>query len=330
MQCLRNIQNFMINRIWYGSHPLSWVLSPLSYLYRVVVCARKFYLINFNQKKCSVPVIVVGNLTVGGVGKTPLVIALAEQFTLRGIKVGIVSRGYKARITNFPHEVLPTDAAADVGDEPFLLAKRTAVPVVIAPKRVDAVNYLLDHHQVDLIISDDGLQHYAMGRAIEIVVIDGTRGLGNQKCLPAGPLREPVNRLSTVDFVVVNTGEWPRAYAMRLVPGPLKTILGEQPTPIEALRSPIAAVAAIGNPQRFFDLLTDLQLCYRSYIFADHDRLSAEDFKILEQTVVMTEKDAVKCYEFATPLMYFLPVDAVLDDSFWHALWAHPHLKGYS
>lgn len=212
-----------LEQLWYGHHhPLQWILRPLSWVYSAIVSARRYFLQRFSQISCPVPVIVVGNITVGGVGKTPLVIELAKRIQQKGLRVGIVSRGYGAAIKQFPYEVQANDSALKVGDEPLLLAQKTKCPVVIAPKRTQAVRYLLEKHQSQIIISDDGLQHYRMGRAIEIAVIDGTRGLGNGFCLPAGPLRESAMRLEQVDFIVVNEGKWNNAYPMKLKPGKIK------------------------------------------------------------------------------------------------------------
>ena len=330
----------IIDKLWYGFHPLRWFLLPIAMLYSLVVALRRGYLQRFRQRQFSVPIIVVGNLTVGGVGKTPLVIALASQFQARGVRVGIVSRGYGARVTHYPHEVSCDDDAGDVGDEPLLLAKKTGCPVVIAPKRTDAVQYLLDKYQSQLIISDDGLQHYAMGRAIEIVVIDGMRGLGNGLCLPAGPLREGVGRLQQADFIVVN-GELspstnktmlsrdlcPKPYRMDLLPGKMTQLLSGKLIKLTELKHPVAAVAAIGNPQRFFATLKALGVKFNAYSFSDHHRFHPKELLFAEEVVVMTEKDAVKCQSFATDTMYFLPVEAKLDDKFWDALWMHEQLQ---
>jgi tetraacyldisaccharide 4'-kinase len=317
-----------IQRFWCKKSLIHRVLYPVMWGFQAITYGRKLVLTQLKQRNFSVPIIIVGNLTTGGVGKTPLVIALAAQFKARGIRVGIVSRGYKARVSHFPYEVRADDLAEQVGDEPLLIAQKTIVPVVIAPRRVDAVAYLLKNHACQVIISDDGLQHYAMGRAIEIVVIDGIRQLGNQLCLPVGPLREPVSRLKSVDFVIVNGGDFETAYRMNLVPGEPLSLLGGHSLPVERFHEPIAAVAGIGNPQRFFNTLSSLQFTYRPYIFPDHYRFTAENFKNLSETIVMTEKDAVKCHAFATQKMYYLPVNAVIEHTFWDALWAHPSLKG--
>lgn len=318
-----------IDKLWYRNHPLRWILWPFSLIYRTVVNIRRVCLLRFCQQQFPVPIIVIGNLTVGGVGKTPLVIALAEQIQARGLRVGIVSRGYGATLKQFPYEVSTNDEANVVGDEPLLIARKTGCPVVIAPKRVQAVQYLLHKYHCQIIISDDGLQHYAMGRALEIVVIDGVRKLGNGMCLPAGPLRESVNRLQRSDLLVVNGGEWPSAYPMTLQPGKLTHLVTGQTINPQALDSPVAAVAAIGHPQRFFSTLHNMGIALEKYPFPDHHHFQPNELQFTEKTVVMTEKDAVKCQPFAIDSWYFLPVEAKLSDSFWQALWSHEQLQGY-
>ncbi|MDF1826755.1 MAG: tetraacyldisaccharide 4'-kinase [Legionellaceae bacterium] len=319
----------LLNALWYGRHPLRWVLYPFSLLYRGVVAIRCVYLKQFKQEHVPVPIIVVGNLTVGGVGKTPLVIAIAQHFTARGLRVGVVSRGYGAKIKHFPHEVrVNHDRADDVGDEPLLLAQKTQVPVVIAPKRMDAVNYLIEQHQVDLIISDDGLQHYNMGRSIEIAVMDGKRGLGNRLCLPAGPLREPPKRLKQVDMVVVNGADWPGAYRFDLVPGAVMKLINGDEIELDCIKHDhVAAVAGIGHPERFFDTLTELGLTYKPYVFPDHHRFVPADFDLPERVCVMTEKDAVKCHAFADERMHVVPVRVSIHHEFWDRLETHETLQ---
>ncbi|KTD08660.1 tetraacyldisaccharide 4'-kinase [Legionella jamestowniensis] len=317
-----------VDRLWYRKHPLRWLLWPFAQFYKLVISIRRVYLLRFRQQQFPVPIIVVGNLTVGGVGKTPLVIALAKKMQARGLRVGIVSRGYGASIKRFPYEVHPNDDAWLTGDEPLLIAKKTNCPVVISPRRTEAVQYLLANHQSEVIISDDGLQHYAMGRAIEIVVIDGIRGLGNKLCLPAGPLREPSKRLQKADFIVINEGEEDQNYRMTLEAGCLTNILTGQEVKKEAITTPVAAVAAIGHPQRFFATLHNLGISFKKYPFPDHHRFQPHELQFREKIVVMTEKDAVKCQAFAMNSWYFLPVEATLDDTFWQALWSHKQLQG--
>lgn len=305
-----------LHKLWYEKKAWAWLLSPFSYVYRIIAASHAFVKRRFFRTVFDVPVIVVGNLTVGGVGKTPLVIALAEHLKKRGLSVGIVSRGYGARLKNFPYEIKLDDVADKVGDEPLLLAQKTNCPVVIAPKRVQAVEYLLKKHTVDVVISDDGLQHAAMGRTIEIVVIDGKRGFGNGFCLPAGPLRESVKRLKTVDFVVVNGEAWPDTYAMALCPD--SAFLEQLPT-----NTSVAAIAGIGHPERFFDTLKHLDIQHKAYAFPDHHRFRASDLNVSEDILVMTEKDAVKCRGLSEKPMYVLPVRAHVSKDFWGQLDAH-------
>ncbi len=316
------------NEHWYTRRPSRWLLQPFALVYQAITALRRYYLQRFRQQTFSVPIIVVGNISVGGVGKTPFVIALADQLKARGLRVGIVSRGYGASVRDFPYEVQRHDTAVWVGDEPLLLARRTACPVVIAPDRVQAVQYLLAHHQSQVIISDDGLQHYKMGRAVEIVVMDGVRGLGNALCLPAGPLREGAYRLSEVDFIVVNGGTWPNGYRMDLQSGRLTQLTHGVTIDVAQFKAPVAAIAAIGHPKRFFNTLDALGLRYNAYPFPDHYAFKPDDLCLAEACVVMTEKDAVKCQPFAHDAMYYLPVDAMVSDAFWQALWSHEKLKG--
>lgn len=322
--------SLFIDKLWYGKMPIvQRLLYPLSIIYQTIGSLRRWYLQRFQQQICPVPLIVIGNITVGGVGKTPLVIALAEKLKDKGLHVGIVSRGYKSKIKQFPYEVRLVDEASLVGDEPLLLAQKTGCPVVIAPQRTMAVNYLLQHHQCQIIISDDGLQHYKMGRSIEIAVIDGTRGLGNCLCLPAGPLREARARLKQVDFIIVNEGAWDNAYSMRLIPGNITHLNTLKTIPSSALPGSIAAVAGIGNPQRFYSTLTDLGIKFTPYSYPDHYQFKLSDLMYGSSAVIMTEKDAIKCRSFSTDKMYFLPVKARVEDSFWDALWSHQQLQDY-
>lgn len=315
----------MLTTLWYSRHPLRWLLYPCSLVYILFATIHRLYCVTMKKKPMKVPIIVVGNITVGGVGKTPLVITLVKHFQEKGLRVGVVSRGYRSTLKNFPHVIEENDEAQAVGDEPLLIFKHTNAPVAIAPNRMDAVDYLVEHHSCELIISDDGLQHYAMERAIEIAVIDGIRGLGNGLCLPAGPLREGKKRLRTVDFVVMNGQLSDGAYRMDLRPGDIQSL--NHQASFENSKT-VAAIAGIGHPQRFFNTLTELGVAYRPYVFPDHHRFVPDDLTMPEECIIMTEKDAVKCMSFATASMYYLPVEAVLDDAFWHALFAHKQLEG--
>jgi tetraacyldisaccharide 4'-kinase len=306
----------LLEKLWYKRNVLCWFLWPFSIIYQFVIKIRRFYLQKFCCYNFDVPIIVVGNISVGGVGKTPFVIALANKLTQQGMRVGIVSRGYGAKIKQFPHEVSVYDSAKMVGDEPLLLAQKTNIPVIIAPKRIAAVKYLLQKYAVEVVISDDGLQHYRMGRKVEIAIIDKTRGLGNGLCLPAGPLREPPKRLQQVDFVVTN-GD---SQSMQLCPGEITQLTTGNFVEKTIFMEPIAAVAGIGNPQRFFTTLRALDISFNPYPFKDHHKFVPRDLDLPEKNVIMTEKDAVKCLSFATDNMYFLPVTAQLNDLFWQKL----------
>jgi tetraacyldisaccharide 4'-kinase len=264
-----------------------------------------------------VPVIVVGNVSVGGTGKTPFVIWLAEQLKQRGRRVGIVTRGYRGKGTEWPRTVTADSEPEEVGDEPVLLARRTGCPVVAGPDRVACVQALLAQARVDVVLSDDGLQHYRLGRAFEIAVVDGARGMGNGLCLPAGPLREPVSRLQEVDAIVVNGGDWGHAGVFRaaavvtkvyhLKDGAVRTL--------ESFRAaPVHAVAGIGNPERFFELLRDADLDVEAHPLADHAQIGAEQLQFDEPgAVLITEKDAVKCERLKPDGVWCVVVDFHFD-----------------
>jgi tetraacyldisaccharide 4'-kinase len=314
-----------VDAIWYGKNKWAWFLLPLSWIYQVVVWGRRQMLSRLFQEHFSTPVIVIGNLTVGGVGKTPLVIALARHLRAQGLVVGIVSRGYGGRCRIFPHVVRLQDSPLDVGDEPLLIAEKTQCPVVIAPYRAKAVQYLITHYAVDVVLSDDGLQHYRMGRALEIAVIDGVRGLGNGFYLPAGPLREGGARLKTVDLVVVNgalsaTKSLPLSvvpYTMQLLPVNVTHLKTGRVVPLQSLSQPCIAVAGIGHPERFFNVLTEMGLSFERLVFSDHHVFTAQDLSLYAKTILMTEKDAVKCRQFDMDTIYVVSVEAHLNKEFW-------------
>lgn len=314
------------NSLWYGNKPLRFLLWPLSLVFRFVIYLRRFaYQVGLlKTTRFPIPIIVVGNLTVGGTGKTPLVIYIVKQLQSHGYRPGIISRGYGGRLTAQPILVTPSHSAHDVGDEVVMLARHCECPVVVAKNRVAAVAYLMAHTECNVVISDDGLQHYALARDIEIVVIDGYRRFGNGMCLPAGPLREPLNRLFSVDFVVCN-GEQQHAgeYAMRLQPQQFINLkFPEQRfSPQLFSQQLFYAIAGIANPTRFFQTLSNLGYRFISHSFPDHYPFQATDFLFAaDQCIVMTEKDAVKCNTFAGENFWYLAVEAVLDKSFIDAL----------
>jgi len=306
-----------LQRAWYQGHPALSLLAPLEVLYRRVVTAkrRKFLAGRSDSYRAPVPVIVVGNITVGGTGKTPLILWLIEHCRRRGLRVGVVSRGYGARPPTFPWRVQPEHLAAQAGDEPLLIVQRTGVPLMIDPDRSRAVRALLESEPLDLILSDDGLQHYRLARDLELVLIDAARGLGNRRCLPAGPLREPADRLQSVDAVLFNGAEAdrPEGYAFTLRPSRLIELASGDAWPLDHFPQgqQLHAVAGIGNPQRFFTTLEALHWRPIPHPFVDHARYSLEQLTFSPALpLVMTEKDAVKCRAFALPGWSYLQVQA--------------------
>lgn len=308
----------MIERIWSGESGLWRLLLPLSWLYGLISSAiRLSYQSGLRKSwRAPLPVVVVGNITAGGSGKTPLVIWLAEQLQQRGVRVGVVSRGYGGKATSYPLLLSHNSCAAQSGDEPLLIFLRTGVPVAVAPDRTAAVRALLAGYSLDLIISDDGLQHYALQRDWEIVVIDGLRRFGNGWWLPAGPMRERIARLKCVNTVITNggvaqTGET----TMQLQPGlAINLVTGEQCLP--ALLPHVVALAGIGHPARFFLTLENAGVTPEKRIsLADHQALDENTLRTLlpaGKTLLMTEKDAVKYRAFAADNWWYLPVTAQL------------------
>jgi tetraacyldisaccharide 4'-kinase len=308
---------------WYAGHPALGLLRPLESLYRRVVNGKRERFLAGEGKiyRAPVPVVVVGNITVGGTGKTPLILWLIDYCRDKGLRVGVVSRGYGARPPTLPWRVRADQDAAQAGDEPLLIVQRSGVALMIDPDRSRAVQALLAAEPLDLILSDDGLQHYRLARDLELVLIDATRGLGNRRCLPAGPLREPVERLSSVDAVLYNGAPDDRddGYAFTLKPAALVNLRSGERRPVNHFPKgqQLHAVAGIGNPQRFFKTLEGLHWQPVAHAFADHAQYSPESLAFTPALpVVMTEKDAVKCRGFAADDWWYLAVDAVPSDAF--------------
>jgi len=302
---------------WYQPQAIRWLLWPLSLIYRTVVQVRRgFFLMGIlKQQHLAVPVIIVGNMTVGGTGKTPFVIWLAKQLQQAGYRPGIISRGYGGQADHYPQQVMPNSDPSIVGDEPIIISRHTLCPMVVAPDRVTAGEMLLQHYDCNIIIADDGLQHYALGRDIEIVIIDGQRQFGNQLCLPAGPLREPMSRLQDVDFIVENHGKDSAKYTMIL--SQLHAVNVLDPTKKQALSGFIGqnihAVAGIGHPQRFFDQLSSQGLQLIEHAFDDHHPFQSSDLIFNDDDpIFMTEKDAVKCQGFANSNTWYIPIEAAI------------------
>ena len=342
--------------VWYGKSisnrfwvlvllPISWLFIILSFIRCRLLSSRLLSGRTLSKQattRLSVPVVVVGNISVGGVGKTPVVIALSQVMVAHKVKVGIISRGYGGNNTDQP---LLVNEATDIhcsGDEAKLLAKEAQCPVVVCKNRVSAADYLIKlFPDIELLISDDGLQHYRLKRSMEIVVIDGRRGLGNGFCLPAGPLREMKRRLSTVDWVIVNEGHdrldlnlpvnLNKIINVQLTPFEWQQVKTQQCFPLEPLpwqagscnvgqmnqqaSKSIIAVAGIGNPDRFFDTLKALNITMKVVMFDDHHAFKREDFYSFENHIVlMTTKDAVKCFAFAEEQWWALGVKMQLPD----------------
>jgi tetraacyldisaccharide 4'-kinase len=322
-----------LNHQWYTSQHKPLVLQGLSTLYHL---GQKFDQKRQGRKapKTSpLPVIVIGNLTVGGTGKTPFILSLYEKLSEQGLSVGIVTRGYKNKGLSYPYLVQSEDTANIIGDEAALLASKITCPIVIAPKRQEGVDFLATHHLCDIVLSDDGLQHYAMARTLEIVVIDGMRGFGNDELLPLGPLREPLNRLASVDIIIVNGEPNPKlqeqlqafsskTYQMECIEQAIYSLQSHT-----GLSTPLAAFAGIGNPERFFQSLRLKNLAFTPYIFPDHHHYQVKDFEIPESCIIMTEKDAIKCQTLTQKPIFILPIRMNLDAKFWHKLLSYPFLK---
>ncbi len=314
----------MIDKLWSGESGLWRLLLPLSWLYGAISwLLRQCYRLGLKKRwRAPLPVVIVGNLTAGGNGKTPVVIWLVEHLMQRGFKLGIVSRGYGGKASHYPLVLSRETTTAQAGDEPVLIYRRTHVPVAVAPKRRDAIEALLEQHpDLDLIVTDDGLQHYALERDFEIVVVDGVRRFGNGWWLPAGPMRERAHRLSEVDAIITNGGiAQAQEIAMRLTPSVLVNIAsGERRIIAGCTSQPMVAMAGIGHPPRFFNTLRDCGITpISTHAFADHYAFTLAELSNLthpHQWLVMTEKDAVKCRDFAQDNWWYLPVDAQLEAS---------------
>ena len=304
-------------RAWYEGHPALALLRPLEALYRSVVQRKRARFLAGDGEiyRAPVPLIVVGNVTVGGTGKTPLILWLVEQCQARGLRVGVVSRGYGAKPPSLPWRVMAEHSAEQAGDEPLLIVQRSGVPLMIDPDRGRAARALLAEEPLDLLLSDDGLQHYRLARDLELVLIDAARGLGNGRCLPAGPLREPAERLQSVDACLYNgaPSDPQGGYAFTLVPSALINLRSGERRPLDHFPpgQAVHAVAGIGNPQRFFTTLEALHWRPVAHAFADHATYSAELLRFSPALpLVMTEKDAVKCRAFAADDWWYLAVDA--------------------
>lgn len=302
------LQNILIAQ-WYEPKLWGWLLWPFAKVFQCLVTLRQYAYSHgwLKSTKVSVPVVIVGNLSVGGTGKTPLVIALAKLLLAQGLRPGIVLRGYKSHARGAIRVHSNMDPAL-VGDEALVLSKRCSCPVVVAKQRVLGARKLIADHKVDIILCDDGLQHYALARDIEIAVVDGERGFGNGHCLPMGPLRETPERLQDVDLVITNGQD------MHLNCDSIYSLLNNQRFKISDFAGQtVHAIAGIGTPNRFFSLLQRYGIKVIPHAFADHHEFKMQDLSFADHLpVLMTEKDAVKCSGFASSRCWVVPVDIIL------------------
>ena len=309
-----------LEHYWYQANYFIWLLIPVSWLFCAIsILRRKLYQLNLKKSYSSrLPVVVIGNIVAGGSGKTPLLIALCELIKEKGYRPGVVSRGYGGTYSGL-RLVTDDDTAELVGDEPLMVQQRTKAPVVVCADRVAAVEYLQSKNACDIVLSDDGLQHYRMHRDVEIAVVDAKRRFGNGYCLPAGPLREPLSRLQSVDLVAYNersssAGE-ACSYTLRITKlYHLKT--AERCSLSSFSNKSVHAVAGIGDPARFFSQLRENDIDVISHAFSDHHRYTQGDFSGWhDECIIMTEKDAVKCRALSLPDAWVVRVDAELAQS---------------
>ena len=310
-----------LSKLHYSKSLFPLLLFPLSAIFFLIFFIRKYlYQFNFLKSfKLNVPVIVIGNITLGGTGKTPLIIHLAKELKKNGYYPGIVSRGYGSRVIG-AIEVNQKSNINEVGDEPILIQKHTHMPVFVSKDRAMAAKALIKKYKkIDVILSDDGIQHYRLMRDVEVLVIDGTRGFGNGYLLPAGPLRELKHKLNDVDAIVCNHKKViDGSYLMKYKSEFLINLKTKQKIPLsEVSLSNIHAIAGIGNPDRFFNDLKSLGLVFNSSAYQDHYRFTKKDFKTMAgKNIIMTEKDAVKCEKFAQDNFWYLPVDVDINSKF--------------
>ncbi len=303
-------------QVWYEGRKPPVLLGPFEKLYRRVVNKKRLRFLQDVNASYSPKafVIIVGNITVGGTGKTPLTLFLIDEFKKRGLGVGVISRGYGGDAKQYPLAVDSSSTAHEVGDEPLMIHLRSGAPVVVDPDRVAAAKHLEQNFDVDIIISDDGLQHYALNRSVEIVVMDATRGIGNGRCLPCGPLREPVVRLASVDYLIVNSGsieglssdvrsafgDADASYGMQITAQGLEPVFrpgNDMPASKPFKNTEVYGVAGIGNPARFFSTLGGFGYRVAEVPFPDHYQYKQSDFETMSsKPIVMTEKDAVKVH----------------------------------
>jgi tetraacyldisaccharide 4'-kinase len=301
---------------WYRSSIFLWLLLPVSWLYCLIVFVRrKLYQLNIKRSyDCELPVIVIGNISVGGTGKTPLLISLCSYLKEKGYRPGVVSRGYGGEFSGIK-QVSDADTAKSVGDEPLMIYNKTSVPVVVSADRVAAVRYLASNNQCDVVLSDDGLQHYRMRRSFEIAVVDSVRRFGNGFCLPAGPLRERPSRLDDVNMLIYNgnTGISSGDCSYQLDVEGLQRLGGDEKKELGSFAGQsVHAVAGIGYPMKFFNQLRDSGITVIEHPYPDHHSYCQDDFAgWSDECIIMTDKDAVKCCQLSLSDAWVLSVTAI-------------------
>ncbi|MGD2118365.1 MAG: tetraacyldisaccharide 4'-kinase [Chromatiales bacterium] len=310
----------LIDHLWYGKSIFAYLLLPFSAVFLLLSLVRLLLYRSGTLKirHLEVPVVVVGNITAGGSGKTPLVVWLAKYLKAKGYRPGIVSRGYGGRASQWPQQVRADSDTVVVGDEAILLARRTGCPMAVGPDRYEAGKQLLATSDCNILLSDDGLQHYALGRDIEIAVVDGRRRFGNGFLLPAGPLREGQSRLETVDMVIINGEPSPGECSMRLRRGDVFSMDSNESLDLGSFAGQqVHAVAGIGHPERFFTMLRNSGLKVIEHRFADHHKFRKKDLLFNDDLpVIMTEKDAVKCCRLVDAGYWYLQISAQPDARF--------------
>lgn len=329
-----------VTKSWYQGAYWLYLLWPLNLIYHAVTLLRKYlYQFRFFKSyRAQVPVVVVGNITLGGTGKSPLVAHLIDALKDMGFTPGVVSRGYGATLSKQEvREVTLDSVVSEVGDEPLMLKRRVGCPIFVSPTRSLAVQ-ALESIGCDIVITDDGLQHYALARDIEICVFDGERKWGNGHLLPMGPMREPLSRIKATDFVVMNGAEWkapmqPKiaSFSMALMVGKLRSLKDQKSKPlIEFKGKNVDAVAGIGNPVRFFNTLAEHGLLVNSHSYSDHHQYTQSDVSFEgDRPLLMTEKDAVKCQTFDLQEAWYLPVSAELNGDLAAQIVTALKLKGW-
>ena len=320
MSATRGALERLLNHIWYGDSLLSWCLIPLTWPVRWTIHRRRQQAAPKGSTPVGVTVVVVGGLTAGGTGKTPVLIGLGKWLAERGYRVGVVSRGYGGTHGPEPHSITEVDTAAVVGDEPLLIQRELGVPVVVCADRKRGLEALVGEHAVDVVLSDDGLQHYPMPRDIELLVLDAERGLGNGRLLPAGPLREPASRLASVDAVLErNCSDPDRGFSYQ----PLSAThlaSGRQLAWSECLAEwrseSIVAMTGLGQPAQFFEMLRGQGLAIEADALGDHEAIAQSHLdRRSEQVVLITAKDAVKLPECADPRVWVVAIEVALPSS---------------